>query len=332
MTRVTQVQLARTPSGVPTAEDFRITSVALPELGPDDVQVAVRFISLDPYIRLRMARRHLVGNLEPGDPLTSEMVGTVVASRAAALPVGTTVAGFAPWQSAAVLPAAELRAIDFGALSPSLALGVLGMPGLTAYAGVTRLIKPAAGDVVVVSAAAGPVGATVGQLCKRAGARVIGIAGGPEKCAWVRNVARFDACIDHHEAPVAEQLAALAPEQPTVYFDNVGGDLLRQMIRGLRPYGRVVLCGIIADYNDTQEAPGPTPLEIIGARATVMGLVVYDHEDLRPAWVAEGQRLIASGALAVREEVTQGLDQAPAAFARLMRGQNQGKAIVAVGD
>jgi NADPH-dependent curcumin reductase CurA len=325
-----RIVMARRPSGMPVADDFGLVDVLLPEPGAGEVRVQLSHISLDPYIRLRMAGRHLVGNLTPGDPITSEMVGVVTASRAAELPEGTTVAGFSAWQTHSVLPAAELRAIDFGPLSRSLALGVLGMPGLTAYAGITRLMKPGPGDVVVVSAASGPVGATVGQLARLAGARVIGIAGGPEKCAWATGPARFDACIDHRAGDVSAQLQALCPEGPTAYFDNVGGELLRRMIRALRPYGRVVLCGIIADYNDTAEAAGPTPLEIISARATVMGLVVYDHEDLRPEWVAKGRALIQAGDLAVREDITHGFEAAPAAFIRLMQGGNQGKALVAL--
>lgn len=325
---IQQIRMARRPTGVPSSDDFAIASIDIGSLEPGQVRIDVKAISLDPYIRLRMAGRHLIGNLSPGDPISSEMIGDVTQSRDARFTPGMTVAGFAPWQAAAHLPGDALRQIDFGDLPASLALGVLGMPGLTAYAGVTRLMKPGPEDIVLVSAASGPVGATVGQLAKAAGARVIGIAGGPDKCRWVHDVAGFDACIDYKAAPVAEQLAALCPDGATAYFDNVGGELLRSIVRGLRPGGRVVLCGIIADYNDEDEAPGPTPLEIISARATVMGLVVYDHEDLRPAWEQLGAQMIRAGTLRYREDVTHGLDQAPEAFSRLMRGGNHGKMLV----
>jgi NADPH-dependent curcumin reductase CurA len=323
--------MARRPVGVPVAEDFAFSVVDVPAPGASEVMVAPETISLDPYIRLRMAARHLVGNLQPGDPIASEMVGRVVASGDPRFVEGDIVAGHAPWQTLATVPAEELRhpGLPEG-LPSSLALGVLGMPGLTAYAGVERLMKPGAGDVVLVSAASGPVGSTVGQLAKARGARVIGIAGGPEKCSWVTSEAGFEACIDYRAGPIAEQMAVLSPEGPTAYFDNVGGEMLRTVLGLMRPGGRIVLCGIVADYNGEEQAPGPTPLEIISARASLHGLVVYDHEDLRPALIAEVGGLIAAGRFAWREDVAEGFDMAPAAFARLMRGENQGKAVLRV--
>lgn len=326
MTRL--IRLRRRPAGVPEPDDFELVDIPPPTPAEGEVLVAPETISLDPYIRLRMAGRHLVGNLVPGDPISSEMVGRVVESRSAAFRAGDVVAGFAPWTDLTALPDGELRRIDFGALPASLALGVLGMPGLTAYAGVGRCLEIGGDDVLVVSAAAGPVGATVGQLAKARGARVIGIAGGPEKTRWVTKMAGFDACIDYRAENVVDALAAIAPERPTVYFDNVGGALLRDVLRGLRHNGRVALCGIIADYNEDTPEPGPLPLEIISARATLKGLVVYDHEDLRDTMIAEHRALIEAGRLAWREDVTIGLEQSPAGFARLMRGENHGKAVV----
>ncbi len=328
MTRV--VTMRRRPAGVPEPDDFGFVDMELPEPADGEALVQVEAISLDPYIRLRMAGRHLIGNLEGGDPISSEMVGTVLRSRAPALREGQVVAGFAPWSEQAVLPASELRAIDFGDLPSSLAFGVLGMPGLTAYAGVTQLLEIGPDDVLVVSAAAGPVGATVGQLARGRGARVIGIAGGPEKCRWVVEEAGVEACIDYRAEAVDAAVRRLVPEGPSAYFDNVGGELLRTMIRVIRPYGRIAICGIMADYNETSPAPGPLPLEIIQSRATLKGLVVYDFEHLRDEMIAEHMRLIAAGRMAWREDVAVGLANAPAAFARLMRGENQGKALVRV--
>jgi NADPH-dependent curcumin reductase len=328
--RTPVVRMRRRPAGVPEPDDFAVDEVALPEPGDGEALVRIDAISLDPYIRLRMAGRHLIGNLEAGDPISSEMVGTVVHSRAPEFREGQIVAAFAPWSEQAVLPAAELRPIDFGDLPPSLAFGVLGMPGLTAYAGVTQVLEIGPEDVLVVSAAAGPVGATVGQLARERGARVIGIAGGPEKCRWAVESAGFEACIDYRAENVADAVRRLVPDGPTAYFDNVGGELLRTMLRGMRPNGRITICGIMADYNETAPAPGPLSLEIIQARATLKGLVVYDFEHLRDEMIAEHRRLIAAGKLAWREDVTVGLENAPSAFARLMRGENQGKALVRI--
>jgi NADPH-dependent curcumin reductase len=328
--RTRQVVMARRPAGVPSPEDFAFAEAELPEPAANEVLVAIETISLDPYIRLRMAGRHLVDNLSPGDPVTSEMVGRVVASQSPRFHFGQIVAGFSPWRECTVVHDDELRPIDFGELPPSLALGVLGMPGLTAWAGVTRLLDIAAEDVLVVSAAAGPVGSTVGQLAKVRGATVIGIAGGAEKCRWVCEQAGFDACIDYREQDVAQALASCVPDGPTAYFDNVGGQLLRTVLGCLRPYGRIVLCGIISDYNSGAPEPGPLPLEIIGARATVKGLVVYDFEADRDEMIAEHRALIESGRLHYREDKAHGFDALPAAFARLMRGENQGKALVSL--
>ena len=323
-----QIRMARRPLGVPTPDDFEQAEVTLEPLREGEVRFRPTVISLDPYIRLRMAGRHLIGNLSPHDPITSEAVGVVVESRSTAWKPGDTAAGFCAWQDQVVLPAEVLRRVELGGLPPELALGVLGMPGLTAYAGVERLMRPGPGDIVVVSAAAGPVGATVGQLAHARGARVIGIAGGPQKCEWVRRVKGFEACIDYRAGSVSEQLAALCPERPTAYFDNVGGEMLRQMLKDLRHGSRVVVCGFIDDYNSPVEHPGPHPFEIIASRATLMGLVVYDHEDLRPTLIDEVGGLIRAGRFAYREDVAVGLDAAPAAFERLMRGENQGKALV----
>lgn len=328
---VTRIIMANRPVGVPTIDDFARQAVELDALRDGEILFRPSFFSLDPYLRLRMAARHLSGNLQPGDVMMSEAVGIVEETASPLFSKGQMLAGFAPWQELSVCEAAEFRALEgFDGLSPSLALGTLGMPGLTAYAGVTRLLKPTADDIVVVSAASGPVGGAVGQLARARGARVIGIAGGREKCDWVTRVAGFDACIDHRAGSVRDQLAAICPEGPTAYFDNVGGQLLRDMLASLRIGGRVVLCGIIDDYNADEPGPGPNPMEIMAARATVYGLVVYDHEDLRETMIAEIGAMIRTGDFACREDVSEGLASAPEALARLLRGENQGKALVRI--
>lgn len=326
---VTRIIMAKRPIGVPVIDDFARQTVTLDALRDGEILFRPTFFSLDPYLRLRMAARHLSGNLQPGDGMMSEAVGIVEETASPLFAKGDLVAGFAHWQSIATVAAEEFRKLEgFDGLSPSLALGVLGMPGLTAYAGITRLLKPTPDDIVVVSAASGPVGSTVGQLARARGAKVIGIAGGAEKCDWVTRVARFDACIDHRAGSVRDQLAAICPEGPTAYFDNVGGQLLRDMLAGLRIGGRVVLCGIVDDYNADEPGPGPNPMEIMAARATVYGLVVYDHEDLRRTMIDEVGAMIRAGDFAYREDVSEGLDSAPAALASLLRGENQGKALV----
>ena len=325
-----QVQLARTPVAVPALADFAIVEVALPVLAQGEVLVRPRHLSLDPYLRLQMAQRHLSGNLLPGQPVVSELVGEVVESRAETFRPGDVVAGFGAWAERTIIPVSGLRAIDFGDLAASLALGVLGMPGLTAYAGIEALLKPGLGDVVLVSAAAGPVGSTVGQLAREAGATAIGLAGSDEKCRWVVEQAGFAACINYRREDLVTRLKALVPEGPSHYFDNVGGELLRTVLRNMRPHGRIALCGIIDDYNSETRSPGPLPLEIIGARATLMGLVVYDYEHLRVAMIDTVRGLIRAGRFAWREDVTHGLENAPAAFVRLMQGRNFGKSIVSI--
>lgn len=320
--------MARRPVGVPQEDDFRIEQAQLPQLATGDVLVEVQWISLDPYIRLRMAGRHLVDNLTPGDAINSEMVGKVIETETPEFQIDDLVIGFSDWQSYAVLSAESLKKLPIGRYSPALYLGVLGMPGLTAYAGVKKLLQPTAGDTVVVSAAAGPVGSSVGQLAKAHGASVIGIAGGKEKSDWVIEQAGFDHCIDYRHEDVRVRLNEICPDGPTHYFDNVGGDLLSLMLQCLRPYGKIALCGVISDYNDSEPASGPTLLEIIAARAIVMGLVVYDYEHLQNDARKTVGELIDAGTFAVREDVSRGLESAPRAFARLMRGENQGKVLV----
>jgi NADPH-dependent curcumin reductase CurA len=328
MTSTRLIRLARTPSGVPVEADFALVDAPLAALQPGQVRVAPRWLSLDPYLRLQMAQRHLSGNLLPGQPVVSELVGTISESADPRLKPGQMVAGFGEWAEQTVIAAEGLRTLDFGALPASLALGVLGMPGLTAYAGITELLKPGPADVLLVSAAAGPVGSTVGQLARARGATVIGIAGGPEKCSWVTAMAGFSACIDYHREDLVPRLRELVPEGASHYFDNVGGEMLRSILGTMRPHGRIALCGIIDDYNSDSRSPGPLPMEIIGARATLMGLVVYDYEHLRGDMIAAVSGLIEAGKFAWREDVSEGLESAPAAFVRLMQGRNFGKTLV----
>jgi NADPH-dependent curcumin reductase len=251
-------------------------------------------------------------------------------SKAAGYATGDLVTSFSGWQSHAVMPAAAAKKVDVKGLSPSLALGVLGMPGLTAYAGLLRLGQPKPGDVLLVSSAAGAVGSSVGQIARIKGCHVIGIAGGPGKCAWVVNEARFNACLDYKSGDLRAALKEAAPKGVDVYFDNVGGEILQVAMEQLAIGARVVLCGLMAQYNSDTVPSGPNPALTIKARATVRGMVVYDHEDARAEMVEAIAGWIKSGAFAVKEDLVDGLASAPAAFERLMQGGTFGKPIVKV--
>ena len=324
-----RVVVARRPEGRPAPADFAVQPAAQPD--GEGVLCEVLFISLDPYLRGRLSGRHISGPIAVGEAMSSELVLRVAEDRGG-FRAGSRVRAFGPWQRFVRLPADALTPVPDSVAPASLALGVLGMPGLTAYAGVTRLLQPQPGQTAVVSAAAGPVGATVGQLCKAAGAKVVGIAGGGEKCAWLLDQAGFDAAIDRHRQPLREALDAACPDGIDLYFDNVGGDMLQAAMERLALDARVVLCGLMEQYNQEAPPPGPNPALIIRARATVQGLVVYDHEDLRRQMEEDLGARVQAGQLAFKEDVAAGLNQAADAFCRLMAGKNFGKALVKVAD
>ena len=327
---IEQITLQRTPVGLPEASDFAFGHAELPQ--PEDGQVLVRVLalSLDPYLRSAMAGRHLSASIGIGDLVRGEGLVEVLASRHPAMAAGEQWVAACGWRSHALLDAAavaQARRVPAWLDRPTLALGGLGMPGLTAWAGLNRLAEARAGDTLVVSAASGPVGATVGQLAKIKGCRVIGIAGGPEKCAWVTGVAGFDACIDYRAEDLRQALDRLCPQGVDVYFDNVGGDTLLALLERLALGARVVLCGLMAQYNGA----APTainPALLIRARATLRGLVVYDHWDALEQMLTEMKAHYLAGRLQFREDIAEGLQSAPAAFVRLMQGRNQGKALV----
>lgn len=328
--QIEQITLQRTPVGLPETSDFAFGHAELPQ--PEEGQVLVRVLalSLDPYLRSAMAGRHLSASIGIGDLVRGEGLVEVLASRHPAMAAGEQWVAACGWRSHALLDAAavaQARRVPAWLDRPTLALGGLGMPGLTAWAGLNRLAEAKPGDTLVVSAASGPVGATVGQLAKIKGCRVIGIAGGPEKCAWVTGVAGFDACIDYRNEDLRQALDRLCPQGVDVYFDNVGGDTLLALLERLALGARVVLCGLMAQYNGA----APTainPALLIRARATLRGLVVYDHWDALEQMLSEMKAHYLAGRLQFREDIAEGLQSAPAAFVRLMQGRNQGKALV----
>lgn len=328
--QIEHITLVRTPQGTPTEADFAFGSGTLPAHAEGQALVRVLALSLDPYLRSAMAGRHLSAAIHPGDVVRGEGLVQVLESRHPRLTPGTQWVAQCGWRSHALLGVEAIeqaRRVGPEVQPPTLALGALGMPGLTAWAGFKRLADAKPGDTLVVSAASGPVSATVGQLARLAGCRVIGIAGGPEKCAWVTRRAGFDACIDYRAEDLREALRRHAPDGVDIYFDNVGGDVLLAVCEQLAVGARVVLCGLMAQYNG--EAPVPlNPGLIIRARATVRGLVVYDHWAHFAEMVAEIGAYIRAGQLQFREDISHGLASTPSAFARLMAGRNQGKALV----
>ncbi|MBT8447304.1 MAG: NADP-dependent oxidoreductase [Gammaproteobacteria bacterium] len=333
MSESTQVLLKRRSEGVPVPEDFELATAPVPEPADGQLLAETLFVSLDPYLRGRISGRHLSGALQPGDMMSGEAVSRVLVSRSDKFKPGDIVAAMSGWQSHPIIDAAGARRVDPDIAPVSTTLGILGMPGLTAYAGLLRLGEPKPGDTLVVSAASGPVGSMVAQIGKIKGCRVIGIAGSDEKCRWVTETAGMDGCINYKDGDLREAISQYCPEGLDIYFDNVGGDMLQAMMEHLAIGARVVLCGLMAQYNNPGEMPpGPNPAWIIKARATVRGMVVYDHEDLRWQMVSDCARWLADGRIKYIEDITDGLENAPEAFCRLMSGQNFGKALVRVAE
>lgn len=325
-----QVRLARTPQGVPREEDFEVTVAETPKPGAGQVLCRTRYLSLDPYMRSQIAGRHLSGSIGPGDLMNGETVSEVLDSRAPGFERGQLVRGRGGWQEYSLHEGEDLALVPPDIEPPSYALSLLGMTGLTAWAGVTWQARVGEGERVLIPAVTGGVGAAAAQFCRLAGATVIGIAGGPQKCRYAEKALGVEACIDRHGDDVSARLDALFPEGIDFYFDLVGGDLLAQASARLALNARVVLAGLISEYNEQGRAPGPPPGDWIRARATVFGLVVYDFEPRRDEFIAACLPHVKAGRLQQREDVSQGIEAAPAAFCRLMRGENFGKVIVAL--
>ena len=325
-----QIILESTPQGIPAPENFSLRSAPMPEPGADEVLCRTRYLSLDPYMRSQIAGRHPSGAVAPGDVMNGETVSEVVRSNAANFSPGQLVRCMGGWQAYSVHAASDLNAVAGNIDPPSYALSVLGMTGLTAYAGMIWQARVRAGECVVIPAVTGGVGSIAAQLCAARGARVIGIAGSGEKCRHaVESLGAAD-CIGRRSEDVEARLGELCPDGIDVYFDLVGGATLHAACRNLAPYGRVVLCGLMSEYNRAERSPGPDPGLLIGKRAVVSGLVVYDYEPRRDEFIRECLPLVAQGKLTQREDITAGLENAPTAFHRLMSGQNFGKVIVKV--
>jgi NADPH-dependent curcumin reductase CurA len=329
-TSTRQIQLTARPQGTPTPQDFRTVEVSLPELGEGPVLVRNTFLSVDPYMRGRMNdTRSYVPPYTLDAAMEGGAVGVVEESTSGSVPVGSTVLHMAGWREHAVLDAAAARVVDVDLAPASAYLGALGMPGLTAWVGLTTIGQLREGETVFVAGAAGGVGSLVAQLARQLGAaRVIGSAGSAEKVAWLVDDLGLDAAFDYHQGPVARQLAAHAPVD--VYFDNVGGEHLEAAIMHMADFGRLALCGAIAGY-DTP-VPGPRNLMMaISKRLTLRGFIVSDHADQAAEFYRTVGPWLASGAVTYRETVLEGLDRTVEGFLGLATGANTGKMLIRVG-
>jgi NADPH-dependent curcumin reductase CurA len=322
-----EVVLAARPRGLPQESDFELREAE--QRDPSDGEVLVRnvFVSVDPYMRSRMSGiRTYVGPYEVGDPIDGGAVGRVAASRDDRFAEGDWVLSMLGWREAGIAAGDHLRKLDPSLAPPSTALGALGMPGLTAWVGLVDVGAVRDGETIYVSGAAGAVGSAAAQIARLKGLRVIGSAGSEEKVEWLRSLGVE--AFDYRETRPKDALA----DGIDVYFDNVGGPQLEAAIFALRPFGRVVACGAISRYNDEQPEPGPRNLGlVVTKRLRLQGFIVLDHTDRYPAFLAEAAPWVREGALTYRETVVDGLENLPAAFAGLFRGDNVGKMLVRVG-
>ena len=324
------VCLRQVPQGMPQAQDFQLQTLPVPVAGPGQVQVRLHWLSLDPFLRAQLGGRHVAPCPPRGAVLPGYAVGQVVEDTTGTFAPGQWVTGLLGWSQYAVADAAALQPVDPLLGPPSTAVGVLGIPGLTAWAGVRRLLEPQAGQTIVISTAAGAVGSVAGQLCKAAGARVVGLSSSAEKCALVTGLYGFDVGLDYRAPDFADALRAACPQGIDGYFDNVGGALLETVLGQLALRARVVLCGLSDQYNRAERPAGPNLGPVIAARARLEGLVVYDHLADFAICRQELAGLIGDGRLRYREHIHHGLENAAAGFIGLLRGENTGKALVAV--
>ncbi|MEV4482285.1 NADP-dependent oxidoreductase [Micromonospora coxensis] len=325
-----EIHLASRPQGWPTADNFRLVETEMPTPGPGQIVVRNQFMSVDPYMRGRMNDvKSYVPPFALDAPLDGGAVGEVVASEADGIKPGDTVLHGLGWREYALLDAKAARRVDPSLAPVSAYLGVLGMTGLTAYAGLLDVAGMKPGETVFVSGAAGAVGSMVGQIAKLKGAaRVVGSAGSAAKVERLRALG-FDAAFDYHDGPVYQQLKAAAPDGVDVYFDNVGGEHLEAAIGAMKLHGRAAICGMIAQYNATEPPAAPRNLALlIGKRLTLRGFLVGDHGHLREQFVTDVAGWLRDGSISYDETVVDGIENAPEAFLGVLRGDNLGKMLV----
>ena len=326
------VVLKRRPRGELSASDFEIQEDSVPTPGPGEVVTRTIFLSIDPYMRgrLREEQTYAVA-IQIGEVMTGETVGEVIASNHPGFVPGDIAVGARGWQTHSISKGDNLTKVDRGTAHLSAYLGILGMPGATAYAGVTEILKPKQGETVVISAASGAVGSIAGQLAKRAGARVVGIAGGTDKCLWVQDSLGFDACVDHRSHDLRAELKAECPDGIDAYFENVGGAVQEAVFEQLNAFARVAMCGMVSQYNEAVFPPGPNLGFVVGKRILIQGFIVSDKPERLTDWRKLATPLVAQNELIYREDVHEGLERAPDALAGILSGQNFGKLLVRVG-
>ena len=329
-----RIVLASRPDGRPTAENFRLEEAGVPRAGEGEVLLKLRYLSLDPYMRGRMsAAKSYAAPVEIGAVMEGGTVGEVVESRSAGFVPGDFVLSHSGWQSYAVADASTLRKLDPKQAPLTTALGVLGMPGFTAYSGLLTIGQPKEGETVVVAAATGPVGSAVGQIAKLKGARAVGIAGGADKCKALIDEFGFDIAVDHRSPNFAQELASACQDGIDVYFENVGGKVFEAVFPLLNQFARVPVCGLIAQYNQSGPFDGPDRLplamrDILSKSLTIRGFIQRDFADQRPAFYHDMAKWIADGQIRYREDIVEGLENAPQAFISMLDGGNFGKLVV----
>ncbi|CAM4124114.1 NADP-dependent oxidoreductase [Kibdelosporangium persicum] len=328
-----EIRLAARPVGEPKPSDFEVAEVAVPEPGAGQLLVRNVLLSVDPYMRGRMSEaKSYAEPYRVGEVMWGGAIGEVVTSTVDDFQPGDFVLHNLGWREYAVPQAREARKVDPEVAPLSAYLGVLGMPGLTAYVGVVDIASLKPGDHVFVSGAAGAVGSIAGQIARlRGAARVVGSAGTAEKVRYLKEDLGFDAAFNYKDAPVAGQLAAAAPDGIDVYFDNVGGDHLEAAIGAMNQYGRAALCGSISGYNATSPPPGPRNMfRIVGWRLRLQGFIVTDHYNRMRDFIAEAGEWVRSGRLKYAETVVEGFEHTPEAFMDMLSGKNTGKMIVSL--
>jgi leukotriene B4 12-hydroxydehydrogenase/15-oxo-prostaglandin 13-reductase len=326
-----RVVLASRPAGWVSEQNFRIEEAPLRPLREGEALVKNLWLSLDPYMRGRMNEgKSYAAKQELGEVMIGGTVGEVVESRNPKFAAGDKVLGMLGWQQYGVSDGKGLNKIDASRVPISAYLGVLGMPGVTAWVGLLDICQPKAGETVVVSAASGAVGSVVGQIAKLKGCRAVGIAGGKEKCGYVQNELGFDACVDYKAGALNEGLKAALPGGVDCYFENVGGEILDAVLRRMNAFSRIAVCGLISQYNATEPYGVKTFQSILTNRIKVQGFIVSDRMELWPKALADLAGWVAAGKIKYRETVTEGLENAPRAFIGLLKGENFGKQLVRI--
>ncbi|MDX2315519.1 MAG: NADP-dependent oxidoreductase [Gammaproteobacteria bacterium] len=333
-----RITLAAHPKGAPKDSDFALIEDAIRSPGAGELLLRTIYLSLDPYMRGRMNPvKSYSPFVEVGGTMVGGTVSEVMSSDVAGFAPGDLVFGYTGWQSHAIDNGKGLRKLDPEAAPISTALGILGMPGHTAYVGLLDIGRPKAGETVVVSAASGAVGSAVGQIARISECRIVGIAGAPQKCRYAVDELGFDACVSHLDPHLPARLAEACPEGIDVYYDNVGGKVLAAAFDLLNVAARVPICGMISHYNDTAPPPGPDSLPafmrgILTRRLTIQGFIIFDHQHRWKNFHDDMAGWIRDGRVKYREDIVDGLENAPRAFQGLLKGSNFGKLIVRVGD